>query len=52
MPAAAARSGRIDLLGVFVLAQARRHEPLVRLSIFRAPNLAAANGAQIPLGAT
>ena len=38
------------LLG-FVGLQARRREPLVRLGIFRAPNLAAANAAQLLLGA-
>jgi EmrB/QacA subfamily drug resistance transporter len=39
------------LVGVFVLLQAKSHEPLVRLGIFRAPNLAAANAAQFFLGA-
>jgi len=39
------------LLGVFVASQARRRQPLVRLGIFRAPNLAAANLAQALLGA-
>jgi EmrB/QacA subfamily drug resistance transporter len=38
-------------LGAFVAIQAARREPLVRLSIFRAPNLAAANVAQLLLGA-
>ncbi|AWK76937.1 MFS transporter (plasmid) [Rhodococcus oxybenzonivorans] len=39
------------LLGVFVLIQSRRREPLMRLGIFTAPNLAAANVAQVLLGA-
>lgn len=39
------------LLGGFVAGQARGREPLVRLGIFRAPNLAAANLAQLLLGA-
>ncbi|MET7426067.1 MFS transporter [Dactylosporangium sp. NPDC005555] len=38
-------------LGAFVAIQAARREPLVRLSIFRAPDLAAANVAQLLLGA-
>ena len=41
----------VALLGLFVLIQARRAHPLVRLSIFRTPNLAAANTAQFLLGA-
>jgi EmrB/QacA subfamily drug resistance transporter len=41
----------IVLLAAFVAIQARRREPLVRLGIFRAPNLAAANVAQLLLGA-
>jgi predicted MFS family arabinose efflux permease len=41
----------LALLGVFVLLQAKTHEPLVRLGIFKAPNLAAANAAQFLLGA-
>ncbi|GAA1294607.1 DHA2 family efflux MFS transporter permease subunit [Pseudonocardia aurantiaca] len=41
----------VVLLGAFVAVQARRREPLVRLGIFRAPNLAAANVAQLLLGA-
>jgi EmrB/QacA subfamily drug resistance transporter len=41
----------IALLVVFVAVQARRRGPLVRLGIFRAPNLAAANVAQLLLGA-
>jgi predicted MFS family arabinose efflux permease len=36
---------------VFVLLQARLEQPLMRLGIFRAPNLAAANTAQFLLGA-
>ncbi|MGK8524966.1 MFS transporter [Nocardia asteroides] len=39
------------LLAGFVVIQSRRNEPLVRLGIFRAPNLAAANAAQLLLGA-
>ncbi|MFD0362126.1 MFS transporter [Nocardia sp. GCM10030253] len=39
------------LLAGFVYLQSRRSEPLMRLSIFRAPNLAAANIAQLLLGA-
>ena len=39
------------LLLTFVALQASRREPLVRLSIFRTPNLAAANVAQLLLGA-
>ncbi len=41
----------VVLLGAFVAVQARRRDPLVRLGIFRAPNLAAANAAQLLLGA-
>ncbi|WP_328996214.1 MFS transporter [Kribbella sp. NBC_01245] len=41
----------VVLLAVFVWVQARRSEPLMRLAIFRAPNLAAANIAQLLLGA-
>ena len=41
----------IALLGAFVQLQARRRHPLMRLGIFRAPNLAAANIAQLMLGA-
>jgi MFS family permease len=41
----------LALLAVFVLLQAKRREPLMRLGIFRAPNLAAANFAQFMLGA-
>lgn len=43
--------GGLALLGLFVLLQARREQPLVRLGIFRAPNLAGANAAQFLLGA-
>jgi EmrB/QacA subfamily drug resistance transporter len=39
------------LVGVFVAVQAKSEAPLVRLGIFRAPNLAAANAAQFLLGA-
>lgn len=41
----------VVLLALFVLVQARRKEPLMRLSIFRVPNLAAANLAQLLLAA-
>ena len=41
----------LALLALFVLLQARLSTPLVRLGIFRAPNLAAANLAQFMLGA-
>ena len=41
----------VVLLGVFVALQAKRRDPLVRLGIFRVPNLAAANLAQLLLGA-
>jgi EmrB/QacA subfamily drug resistance transporter len=44
-------AGGIVLLGLFVAVQASVREPLMRLSIFRAPNLAAANIAQLLLGA-
>ncbi|UBU11482.1 MFS transporter [Nonomuraea gerenzanensis] len=40
----------VVLLGAFVAIQARRHEPLMRLSIFRTPDLAAANLTQLLLG--
>jgi EmrB/QacA subfamily drug resistance transporter len=43
--------GGVALLGAFVALQATRREPLMRLSILRTPNLAAANGAQLLLGA-
>ncbi|MET9022783.1 MFS transporter [Actinopolymorpha sp. NPDC004070] len=39
------------LLVAFVVIQANRREPLMRLSIFRRPNLAGANLAQLLLGA-
>lgn len=39
------------LLAGFVASQAKGRDPLVRLGIFRAPNLAAANLAQLLLGA-
>ena len=41
----------VGLLAAFVVLQARLREPLMRLGIFRAPNLAAANLAQLMLGA-
>lgn len=41
----------VALLVTFVASQARGRNPLVRLSIFKAPNLAAANVAQLLLGA-
>ena len=41
----------VALLVTFALIQARRREPLMRLSILRTPNLAAANGVQFLLGA-
>jgi hypothetical protein len=41
----------LALLAAFVALQARRHNPLVRLGIFRTPDLAAANLAQLLLGA-
>jgi MFS family permease len=44
-------AGGVALLGLFVAIQAVRREPLMRLGIFRAPNLAAANVAQLLLGA-
>jgi EmrB/QacA subfamily drug resistance transporter len=43
--------GGLALLALFVALQARVREPLMRLAIFRAPNLAAANIAQLLLGA-
>ena len=42
----------VVLLGGFIVSQATRHEPLVRLGIFRTPRLAAANAAQFLLGAS
>jgi len=44
-------AGGLALLAAFVAIQARRREPLMRLAIFRTPNLAAANLAQLLLGA-
>ncbi|MCM0674121.1 MFS transporter [Micromonospora phytophila] len=44
-------AGAVAALVAFVAIQAARREPLMRLSIFRAPNLAAANVAQLLLGA-
>ncbi len=44
-------AGGLALLALFVALQARVREPLMRLGIFRAPNLAAANIAQLLLGA-
>jgi MFS family permease len=44
-------AGGILLLAVFLVIQGSRREPLMRLSIFRTPNLAAANLAQLLLGA-
>ncbi|MEW2354398.1 MFS transporter [Spirillospora sp. NPDC029432] len=44
-------AGGLVLLGVFLAVQARRREPLMPLSIFRTPNLGAANLAQLLLGA-
>jgi EmrB/QacA subfamily drug resistance transporter len=46
-----ALAGGVALLGLFVAVQASIREPLMRLSIFRTPNLAAANLAQFLLGA-
>jgi predicted MFS family arabinose efflux permease len=43
--------GGLALLGLFVAMQARLREPLMRLGIFTAPNLAASNAAQFMLGA-
>jgi EmrB/QacA subfamily drug resistance transporter len=43
--------GGLILLVLFMVLQARRREPLMRLGIFRAPNLAASNFAQFMLGA-
>jgi EmrB/QacA subfamily drug resistance transporter len=43
--------GGIALVALFLVIQASRREPLMRLSIFRTPNLAAANLAQLLLGA-
>jgi predicted MFS family arabinose efflux permease len=41
----------VALLALFLVGQARRREPLMRLAIFRAPNLAAANIVMLLLGA-
>jgi predicted MFS family arabinose efflux permease len=41
----------VALLGLFVLHQSRVRQPLIRLGILRAPNLAAANASQFMLGA-
>jgi EmrB/QacA subfamily drug resistance transporter len=43
--------GGVALLALFVALQAARREPLMRLAIFRAPNLAAANLVMLLLGA-
>jgi EmrB/QacA subfamily drug resistance transporter len=43
--------GGLLLVAVFVAVQANRRAPLVRLGIFRTPNLGAANLAQVLLGA-
>ena len=43
--------GGLALLALFVAVQARIEAPLVRLGIFRAPNLSGANLAQLLLGA-
>ena len=43
--------GGLALLALFVTLQARLREPLMRLGIFTAPNLAASNFAQFMLGA-
>jgi EmrB/QacA subfamily drug resistance transporter len=44
-------AGGVALLGLFVAVQAARREPLMRLGIFRAPNLASANLVMLLLGA-
>jgi EmrB/QacA subfamily drug resistance transporter len=44
-------AGGLVLLAAFVAIQAGRREPLMRLAILRTPNLAAANLAQLLLGA-
>ncbi|MGW3615008.1 MFS transporter [Micromonospora sp. NPDC005163] len=46
-----ALAGAVAALVAFVAIQAARRQPLMRLSIFRVPNLAAANVAQLLLGA-
>jgi EmrB/QacA subfamily drug resistance transporter len=44
-------AGGVALLGVFLTVQAARREPLMRLGILRAPNLAASNLVMLLLGA-
>ncbi|MEO8688355.1 MAG: MFS transporter [Solirubrobacteraceae bacterium] len=44
-------AGGVALLALFLALQGSRRQPLMRLSIFRTPNLAAANLAQLLLGA-
>jgi EmrB/QacA subfamily drug resistance transporter len=44
-------AGGVALLGVFLAVQAARREPLMRLGILRAPNLAASNLVMLLLGA-
>jgi len=44
-------AGAVALLAAFVAIQSGRRQPLVRLGIFRTPNLGAANLAQLLLGA-
>jgi predicted MFS family arabinose efflux permease len=44
-------AGGLLALALFVAVQAQRRQPLMRLGIFRTPNLAAANVAQVLLGA-
>ncbi|MCF2526700.1 MFS transporter [Yinghuangia soli] len=44
-------AGGLALLGLFVAVQARRSEPLMRLGIFKAANLAGANVAQFLMAA-
>ena len=44
-------AGALTLLGLFLVMQAKRRQPLVRLGIFRTPALGAANVAQFLLGA-
>lgn len=43
-------AGAVVLLGIFVGLQAKLRDPLMRLSIFRTPNLGGANIAQLLLG--
>jgi EmrB/QacA subfamily drug resistance transporter len=50
-PTLLAIAGGVLLLAAFVALQASRREPLMPLGTFRAPNLAAANVAQLLLGA-